>query len=139
MSEPDGVFVLSSDHEIHAAALAAHTKRQSAKDRDNRDYWLRHIKAARQTKEEELLQSLNIGSTLGGVKTISTDDPKITLPSGKRTDELNTQQLRAEMLALKIPDVSQTSGRQELLGQLKEYVTSITVVNWPTNPGEPKC
>jgi hypothetical protein len=78
-----------------------------------------------------MTKTLGMLSTLGAVKTISTDDPRIELPNGKRTDELNTIELRAAMLRLKISDVSQTSGRQELLGQLREYVASITVVNWP--------
>jgi len=122
---------LSEDREIHAAALAAHVERTRAKDFQNRLYWFRTIRDAREKQEELLSKSINIGSTLGGVRTNSADDPKILLPNGKRTDELNTIELRAAMLRLGIPDVSQTSGRQELLGQLREYVASITKICWP--------
>ncbi len=66
------------------------------------------------------------------VRTVSADDPKILLPwCGKRTDELSSEDLRQEMKKLPIPNISETSGKMELLRQLQEYVASITRVCWP--------
>jgi hypothetical protein len=78
-----------------------------------------------------MTQKLGIATSVGSVRTISVDDPKILLPCGKRTDQLNTEQLRQEMKKLPIDNVTNTSGKMELLHQLTQYVASITVIQWP--------
>lgn len=116
---------LAQSAETRAVLLREHVERQAAGDFANRCYWHRHI------KENLVSQKLGITSNATMFRTVSMDDPKIVLPSGKRTDQLGVEELRQEMKKLPIPNISETSGKMVLCRQLQDYVTSITKICWP--------
>jgi hypothetical protein len=125
MSEPDGVFNLSPDIEVHAASLAAHMQRCRAKEAANKDYWLQHIKAARQTKEKEL--SLGISNSM--VKTIDSEAAKahenLRLPDGRVLKDVRTPELMPAIDKLKIPGFSHTLSRSAAILLYAQFIEPI--------------
>jgi hypothetical protein len=120
VSEPD-VFTLSSDHEIHAAALAAHVERQAAKDFANRCYWFRTV------KENLLSQQLGILNSKAKVIDASAAErhESMLLPDGRRLGDVRTPELFREFDRLKVPNFAHTMSRSAAILAFVEYVEPI--------------
>lgn len=74
--------------------------------------------------------SQNVTTNIMSIRHLNADDPRITLASGRRTDTLDLESLRAEMIEMGVPGVTMTEGRMDLNQKLIRFRDEHTFVDW---------